>query len=113
MSWRELMKINIPTQYSQNPQKEPQMDSFEGIEDIEHRNEDETEPESQTVKALGYGCSGCGNRIYKAVKGWKISELPAVSTFTHEHTSVTHWQCETCETVYEIIGGTRGLQFIN
>ena len=39
MSWRELMKADPPTQYSQNTQKESKKAGFEDIEDIEHRNE--------------------------------------------------------------------------
>ena len=85
MNWRELMKINIPTQYSHNPQKEPQKASFENIENIEHRNENK--------KALGYGCAGCGCKTYQLV--------------------VNGWECENCKAIYEIIGGTRGPQIIN
>ncbi len=105
MSWRELMKINTPTQYSHNPQKEPQSDSFGDIEDIEHRNEN--------VKAIGYGCAGCGNRIYEVVQAWEISELPESSSWTHEHSSVVHWRCEWCDAVFEIISGSKGPQFLN
>lgn len=43
-------------------------------------------------RAQGYGCAGCGCRIYcPDVNGWK---------------------CENCNTIYEIIGGTRGPVFI-
>jgi hypothetical protein len=94
------MKINSSTQYPHNPQKEPQGDSFGDIEDIEHRNEN--------VKAIGYGCAGCGNRIYQAVKGWEISEPSASFPWTYKHKSVTHWKCEGCAAVFSIIGGTRG-----
>ena len=105
MSWRELMKINPPTQYSHNPQKEPQSDSFGDIEDIEHRNEN--------VKAIGYGCAGCGNRIYEVVQAWEVSELPASSPWMYEHIPVIHWKSEDCGTVFEIIGGSKGPQFLN
>ena len=106
MSWRELMKIDTPTQYPHNPQKESKEDSFGGIEDIEHRYKNEKEP--QPIKALGYGCAGCGNRIYEMVQEWEISELPVSSPWKHEHTPVIHWQCESCKTIYEIIGGSKG-----
>ena len=105
MSWRELMKINTPTQYSHNPQKEPQSDSFGDIEDIEHRNEN--------IKAIGYGCAGCGNRMYQAVKRLEISEPTTSFTSTHEHKPMTHWKCEGCGAVFSIIGGSRGPVFIN
>jgi len=100
MNWREIMKSNTPTQYSHNPQKEPQKASFENIEDIEHKN--------KNVKAIGYGCAGCGNRIYQAVKVWDISELPASSPWTYEQKPITHWKCKGCGAVFSIIGGTRG-----
>ena len=64
-------------------------------------------------KAIGYGCSGCGNRIYEAVQAWEISELPESSSWTHEHSSVVHWRCEGCDAVFEIIGGSKGPQFLN
>jgi hypothetical protein len=63
-------------------------------------------------KALGYGCAGCGNRIYEMVQAWEISELPASFPWKHEHTPVVHWQCENCKTIYEIIGGNRGPKLI-
>ena len=62
------------------------------------------------TRAKGYGCAGCGNKIYQAVEAWETSELPASAAFQHEHKPVTHWQCERCSAVYEIIGGSRGPQ---
>jgi hypothetical protein len=64
-------------------------------------------------KAQGYGCAGCGNRIYEMVQEWEISELPVSSPWKHEHTPVIHWQCESCKTIYEIIGGSKGPQPLN
>ena len=64
-------------------------------------------------KAQGYGCAGCGNRIYGAIQAWEISELPESAEFKHEHTLVTQWQCEGCDAVFEIIGGSKGPQFLN
>ena len=64
-------------------------------------------------KAQGYGCAGCGNRIYGAIQAWEISELPESAEFKHEHIQVTHWRCEGCDAVFEIIGGSKGLQFLN
>ena len=100
MSWRAIMKSEPHTQYSQNTQNPPKKTSSEDIEDIEHKN--------KNVKAIGYGCAGCGNRIYQAVKVWDISELPASSPWTHEHKPITHWKCKGCGAVFSIIGGTRG-----
>ena len=64
-------------------------------------------------KAKGYGCAGCGNRIYEVVQAWEISELPASFTWNYEHTPVNHWKCEDCGAVFEIIGGSRGPQPLN
>ena len=69
-------------------------------------------PKNESIKKLGYGCAGYGNRIYQAVKVWDISELPASSPWTHEHTPITHWKCKGCGAVFSIIGGTRGPVFI-
>ena len=60
------------------------------------------------TKAQGFGCSGCGNKIYQAVQAWEISELPRTSEYTHEHKPVTHWQCQGCKAVFQIIGGSKG-----
>ena len=64
-------------------------------------------------KALGYGCTGCGNKIYQAVEVWETREILGPSEFKHEHVQVTHWQCDGCGAVFEIIGGSCGPQFLN
>jgi hypothetical protein len=68
---------------------------------------------AQNTKALGYGCAGCGNRVYQAVEAWVLSELPESSPWQYEHKPVVHWQCEQCSAVYELIGGSRGPQPLN
>jgi len=68
---------------------------------------------TQETRAKGYGCGACGNKIYQAVQTWEMSELPTGSPGTHEHRLVTHWQCEQCKAVYEIIGGSKEPQPIN
>ena len=65
------------------------------------------------TRAKGYGCASCGNRIYEAVEVWETREILEPSEFKHEHKPVTHWQCEGCGSVFEIIGGSLGPQFIN
>jgi len=67
---------------------------------------------TKPVKALGYGCAGCSNRIYQAIEAWQTSELPPSSPWEQEHTPVTHWKCQGCGAVFSIIGGTRGPVFI-
>ena len=61
-----------------------------------------------TTRAKGYGCAGCGNRIYEAIGAWEISELPASLPWQYEHVPAIHWKCEGCGVVFQIIGGTLG-----
>jgi hypothetical protein len=68
--------------------------------------------DNKPLRATGYGCGGCGNRIYQAVQAWEMSELPTSSPWTNEHTPVTHWQCQGCGAVFQIIGGSKGSQCI-
>ena len=72
-----------------------------------------TKKKKLSNRATGYGCVGCGNKIYEAIQAWGISELPESAEFKHEHIQVTHWRCEGCDAVYEIIGGSKGPQFLN
>jgi hypothetical protein len=65
------------------------------------------------TRAKGFGCAGCGNKIYEAVEVWETREILEPSEFKHEHIQVTHWQCEGCGAVFEIIGGSKGPQFLN
>ena len=69
--------------------------------------------EKKPTRARGFGCIGCGNRIYEAIQGWEMSELPESSPWTHEHTPVTNWKCQGCGAIFEIIGGSNGPQIIN
>ena len=62
---------------------------------------------NQPQRMKGYGCAGCGNKIYQAVKGWETNELPAPSPWKYEHTPAVHWKCEGCGTIFQYIGGTR------
>jgi hypothetical protein len=63
---------------------------------------------SKPTKALGYGCAGCGNRMYQAVQAWELNQLPETAEFQHEHKSITHWKCQGCGTVFQWIGGSQG-----
>ena len=69
--------------------------------------------EKTATRVRGYGCAGCGNRIYQAVEVWETREILEPSAFEHEHKPVTHWQCEGCGAVFQWIGGTQGPQFLN
>jgi hypothetical protein len=69
--------------------------------------------EKTATKVSGYGCAGCGNKIYQAVEVWETREILEPSEFKHEHIQVTHWRCEGCGAVFEIVGGSRGPQKIN
>jgi hypothetical protein len=65
------------------------------------------------TRATGYGCAGCGTKIYQAVEVWETRVILEPSEFKHEHIPVTHWQCEGCGAVFEIVGGSKGPQFLN
>jgi uncharacterized OB-fold protein len=105
MSWRAIMKSEPHTQYPQNTQNPPKKTSSEDIEDIEHRDENK--------KALGYGCAGCGNKIYQAVEACETEGLSAEIPWEQEHTPTVHWKCEECGSVFQYIGGSKGPQYIN
>ena len=62
----------------------------------------------KTVRAAGYGCGACGCKIYQAVVTWEFIELPETEPWEYGHRPTTHWQCENCKSIYEIIGGSRG-----
>ena len=64
-------------------------------------------------RAKGYGCAGCGNKIYQVIQGWETKELPSSSPWTHEHKPVIQWKCEGCGIVFHWIGGTKGPQLIS
>jgi hypothetical protein len=70
--------------------------------------------EKTVTKVRGYGCAGCGSKIYQAVEVWETREiLEPSSSWGQEHEPVTHWQCEGCGAVFEIINGTTGSQNLN
>ena len=85
----------------QNPSLSPKNTDLK-TEELESNPSNPSGCEKKPTRAKGYGCSGCGNRIYQAT-----------APFTHEHKKVIHWQCEGCGAVFEIIGGTNGPQLIN
>jgi hypothetical protein len=72
-----------------------------------------TKKKKLSNRATGYGCVGCGNKIYQVIQGWKTKELTASSPWMYEHVPVIHWKCEDCGAVFEIIGGSRGPQPLN
>ena len=63
--------------------------------------------------AQGYGCAVCGNNTYQAISAWETKALPQISSWTHEHRHIVAWKCESCSSVYEIIGGSKGPEYIN
>ena len=103
MNWRELMKVETPTQYPHNPQKGVKKKGFENIEDIEHIPE---------IKARGYGCGKCSNRIYRLIYTCATNIAPCQSIFKDNNPRVQAWQCEGCGAIFPIIGGSRGPQYI-
>lgn len=53
-------------------------------------NASEQAPESVRLRAIGYGCGKCGNRVYRQVP--------------------TGWMCEGCGMVFDLIGKRRKRQ---
>ena len=79
----------------------------------EHKAEIISILQAKKIRATGYGCAGCGNRIYKAVEIWVTKEILEPFEFTHEHEPVTNWHCEGCGAVFLYIGGSKGPKLIN
>ncbi|MCJ7600011.1 MAG: hypothetical protein MUO63_00760 [Desulfobulbaceae bacterium] len=65
-------------------------------------------PAQVAKRAEGYGCGACGGKVYRQVTVWETRPLPPGSEWKYEHRPEVGWQCENCETVYPIIGGSRG-----
>ena len=83
------------------------------LQTLKTKKQEILQAEKKPTRAQGYGCAGCGNRIYQAVEAWVLSELPESSPWQYEHKPVVHWKCEGCGAVFEIIGGSRDPQPIN
>jgi hypothetical protein len=65
---------------------------------------------NKPIRVQGYGC-GCGHNLYHQLEDFV--EEPADDNWEHQYRLSKVWQCENCKAIYEIIGGTRGPQFIN
>jgi hypothetical protein len=75
-----------------------------------HVSENKLVEDRKPKRAKGYGCGACGNKIYQeAVKTWTTKELPEQS----DKQSFAHWKCEGCGAIFEIIGGSKGPEYIN
>jgi DNA-directed RNA polymerase subunit RPC12/RpoP len=73
---------------------------------------DDKRVDGKPTKARGYGCAGCGSKIYQTIQAWKMNELDQSSPWQYEHRLGTAWKCEGCGAVFQIIGGTKGSQYI-
>ena len=73
---------------------------------------DDKKVDGKPTKARGYGCAECGSKIYQTIQAWKMNELDQSSSWQYEHRLVTAWKCEGCGAVFQIIGGTKGPQYI-
>ena len=63
-------------------------------------------------KARAYGCAKCGNKIYTVVKMWELVALAEPEPFKFQHRQTTAWKCEGCGSVFSIIGGAQGPQYL-
>ena len=63
--------------------------------------------EDKPVCAKGYGC-GCGHNLYQQVEDFVEVRQPENTKWEHQYRLAPVWQCKNCNTIYEIIGGTRG-----
>jgi hypothetical protein len=68
---------------------------------------------SEKNKAQGYGCAGCGGRVYTQAEIWATTFLPIGADWEQEHSLVMGWKCDQCGSEYQYIGGSRGPQAIN
>ncbi len=64
-------------------------------------------------KAQGYGCGGCGGKLYTAAEIWVSYMLPESAEWDLEHSLVQGWRCDKCGSEFQYIGGSRGMQAIN
>jgi DNA-directed RNA polymerase subunit RPC12/RpoP len=64
-------------------------------------------------KAQGYGCAGCGGKVYTQAEIWATHLLPESSLLEYEHSPVMGWKCDKCGSEFQYIGGSRKLQPIN
>ena len=70
-------------------------------------------PRNEPVKATGYGCAGCGCKVYTAAEIWVTNTLPETEAWDLEHSLVMGWKCDQCGGEFQYIGGSRGPQAIN
>jgi hypothetical protein len=66
--------------------------------------------EDNPIRAKGYGCD-CGHNLYHQVEDFV--EEPEDDNWEHQYRLCKVWQCENCKATYEIIGGSKGPQFLN
>jgi hypothetical protein len=64
-------------------------------------------------KAQGYGCGGCGGKVYTKAEIWVSYMLPESAEWEQEHSLVMGWKCDQCGSEYQYIGGTKGAQITN
>lgn len=114
MKYLDMLKKEIPTPTDQENQKnthpelpqKPQKGLY-GVFGV---------PEGSTFsekKAQGYGCAGCGGKVYTKAEIWVSYMLPESSSWEAGHSLVMGWKCDKCGSEFHYIGGNRGPQRIN
>ena len=94
----------------QRLEKEARNYQQELMENLEQKERQLNHAEENIKKAKGYGCA-CGHNFYNQVEDFV--EKPENNKWEHQYKLSKVWQCNNCKAIYEIIGGTKGPQFIN
>lgn len=115
---RECLKENKPSIISLIKTKklceESEISEISPLPSLSSLNsQDKNKKQTGMLRALGYGCGSCGNKVYSAVMAWEAHKLPETESFEFEHRRINAWQCENCNSTYSIIGGSRGPQYIH
>jgi hypothetical protein len=78
--------------------------------DTSQKKPEQEKVEDNPIRAKGYGCV-CGHNLYQQVEDFV--EEPEDDNWEHQYRFCKVWQCENCKAIYEIIGGTKGPQYMN
>ena len=89
--------------HHQSPQENT---NFRNFRDFRVRRPPEVK-KTQYPKAKGYGCAKCGNRIYTTFSNWKPEMFKSAFRPVGDA-----WQCNKCGSVYALIDGSRGPEYL-
>ena len=114
MKYLSALKDENPLNEEQKNSKNTYPDELQkvqkGVFTVFAVREGSTFPEK---KAQGYGCAGCGGKVYTKAEIWVSYMLPESSTWEAEHSPVQGWRCDQCGAEFLYIGGSRGHLSLN